>query len=643
MFKALPLVKISIITLREREDELLEILGRQASVHLLPARSEGVPNPMLTQIVREEEENAAYEKRLSIIMEQLRLINARNSGERSCPAGGAVFKAQTLDELELKIGKLVREILELERQNNQLQGNISGLEKLSGLNIDIKKWNSLSHIHAKIGQVPERELRSLDSRLNEPDIILLPLARLQDTISVAVISHIGNAERIQWNLKRAFFSESQFPPEFAGTPSEMIGKVKALLDENRNRIKELKNRLSEIYACRREEIIQTGEALLTKRVFLAAKKEFGYTRESVIIFGYIPSAQLHSLKQAIEKSFPWPFEIRTEALPDREEAPVELSNPSVVKPFELISDLYGHPRYNEVDPTPVLAITYPLMFGMMFGDVGQGAVLAFTGWAMARFSAKIGLPSAVGKIAVLCGLASVLFGFLYGSVFGYEDLIHPVLFAPASDMNFFFTIALGFGVFYLLLGLLFSLINLVRKRERGGLIFDKYGIAGLMFYLSLLSIYFGSTLGSGLLLHSGMSLVIFIFVFFVFKEFIRSIALERRVQWHTLHPVSLFENMLEFFELLVGFVSNTVSFIRLAAFAMSHAALMGVVFYVAKALQNTFGYLAVVVAGNLGIIILEGVIVAIQALRLEYYEFFSKFYQGGGVRFSPFTLKEEAE
>ena len=285
---------------------------------------------------------------------------------------------------------------------------------------------------------------------------------------------------------------------------------------------------------------------------------------------------------------------------------------------------YGTPRYGELDPTWLFALTFVAMFGMMFGDVGHGLLIVLGG---------ILLKDKVRGIApfmVLAGLSSTLFGFLYGSIFGYEHVLPALWISPLSDPILMLKLAFAWGVGFILLATLITIRNNLVDRRYGEALFDNKGVAGMMLYLGMLFAGYRwvSTGNFGWLEQVFLLLPLFIILVYKWRH-IKAPFGER-----------LLVVAIEGFESLMTYISNTLSFLRVAAFSLNHVALAVAVFTLAD-MMGTAGHWITVVLGNLFILVLEGGIVIIQVLRLEYFEGFSRFFRGDGREFRPMRLSSK--
>ena len=327
--------------------------------------------------------------------------------------------------------------------------------------------------------------------------------------------------------------------------------------------------------------------------------------------------------------------------------PTKLKNPKLFKPFEMYTKMYGLPAYGEMDPTWFIAITYSFIFGAMFGDAGQGLVLLIGGYLLYRFK-HIDLAGIIS----CAGIFSTFFGFMFGSVFGFEDIIEPVWLRPMDAMmnvpfigklNTVFIIAIGFGMGIILLCMIFNIMNSLKAKDTEKVWFDTNSVAGLVFYGSaviVIALFMtGHKLPGGIVLC--IMFILPLLVMFL-KEPLTNLVEKKPAAFEGGVGMFIVQGFFEMFEVLLSYFSNTLSFVRIGAYAVSHAAMMQVVLMLAGA-ENGSPNWVVIVLGNIFVCGLEGLIVGIQVLRLEYYEMFSRFYKGSGRKFEPFRSDAEAK
>lgn len=327
------------------------------------------------------------------------------------------------------------------------------------------------------------------------------------------------------------------------------------------------------------------------------------------------------------------------------EPPTKLDNPKVFKPFEMFVQMYGLPAHNEMDPTVFVGLTYSFIFGVMFGDVGQGLLLLIGGALIYHFK-----KAPLAGIIATAGVFSTLFGFLFGSIFGFEDVLPALWIRPIDHMttlpflgklNTVFIVAVAFGMLLIIVAMVLHIINALKSRDVENAWFDPNGAAGLVFYISvvvcIVLFMSGKPLPGGIVLAVMFGVPLLLILF---REPITRTIQKRADKMETGKAMFLVQGFFEMFETLLSYFSNTISFIRIGAFAVSHAAIMEVVLQLAGAQSGHPNWIGVIL-GNLFVCGFEGLIVGIQVLRLEYYEMFSRFYKGSGHAFDPYTKKNK--
>jgi vacuolar-type H+-ATPase subunit I/STV1 len=327
-------------------------------------------------------------------------------------------------------------------------------------------------------------------------------------------------------------------------------------------------------------------------------------------------------------------------------APVRLLNIPWLKPFELLVRTMGMPSGREIDPTPLTAVTFTLMFGLMFGDLGQGLVLALGGWLLRRFGRKKSKDDLVeaGGILMICGFSAAVCGLLYGSLFSSEHLIPALWFHPTHNIMTLFAVTILMGVVFITVGLAVNILNSLRNADYVEALLEKRSLAILVLYVAVIVFAVGfQRTGAGPPLWALSAFVFFPLLVFSLRGPLGALLFAAEKPHDRAEYVV--ETVMDIVEIALGLFANTISFIRVGAFALSHAGLSIVTYTLAGMVDPTLrsaGAILMVIIGNIFIIGFEGLICGIQSMRLEYYEFFSKFFQGDGVAFRPFTLKAKA-
>ena len=309
--------------------------------------------------------------------------------------------------------------------------------------------------------------------------------------------------------------------------------------------------------------------------------------------------------------------------------PTLLRNFAPFRPFEQFVKMYGLPAYGETDPTPFLALTYILFFGIMFADLGQGIVISLCGflvWKLKRIN--------LGRIVGILGLSSAFFGIVFGSVFGLEDIIRG--YNVMERMNTVLIAAVALGIASVSCAIIINIINGVKQKNIEKIFFSQNGLAGLIFYWAVITagLVMMKFVPINISVPAVISLVLLCLALIYLKEPLTNL-INRKAKIIPRNPAEFFVvNLFELFEIVLTFLTNTISFIRVGAFALNHVGMMSVVMLLAETSSGGKNPVVLII-GNLAVIALEGLIVGIQCLRLQYYEIFGKFFDGGGRSFEP--------
>jgi V/A-type H+-transporting ATPase subunit I len=299
--------------------------------------------------------------------------------------------------------------------------------------------------------------------------------------------------------------------------------------------------------------------------------------------------------------------------------------------------MYGVPSHDEIDPTPFLSITYMFLFGFMFGDVGQGAAIAIIGFILGKKGLEL------GKIMTRVGISSMFFGVMYGSYFGFEELLPYVWMRPFDNINQMLIMAVAIGVLLLLIGYIYSIINKLNIGDYKEGVFGKNGIVGLSLYITLIIFALQIIAPQVLFFYIPETVLIILAVLMLVMILIREPLtnyIRKKFPLYHEPPADYYvENSFELVETLLGMLSNTVSFVRIGAFTLTHAGLFLAFETLAHMINIDVISIGVLIFANVLLIVLEGLIVGIQVLRLEFYELFSKYYRGEGEDFHPLKLE----
>lgn len=533
---------------------------------------------------------------------------------------------------------------QLSEQRTKCEDGLAKYAHFTGLSVDLDKINELEYVKVRFGHMPKESSSKLNVIFERCPYFYYVTCSTDKTDDWGVYF----APRNRIDEVDGIFASLLFEPLQIPSAAGSIANIMSEIDNNLRIIaeqeKELLDEANSIWGTESE----LANGIFSKLTVLDSAYQLkSYTIHNPHYFmmaGWVPQSDEKDFLESINKINGVSAETG-DADPHRGEPPVKIKSlwkplKYLVDPYRFYIDMYGTPSYNDIDVTAFVAITYTVLFGIMFGDMGQGFVLSIAGFLMYKLK-NMGL----GKILIPCGISSMVFGFLFGSVFGYEEMLDPVYSALGMNgkplevmesVNTVLLLAIAIGIGLTAFSILLNIYGCIRRKAFGEAIFSQNGIVGLLVYLAGVNFASGFMNGPAPLPNSAALIIIGVgMVLLLIKEIPIGI-IDRHPDWK---PQSItdfiLQNIFELLEYVLSYLSNTVSFLRVGAFVLVHAGMMMVVFSLAGDSKNIF----VIILGNILVIALEGLLTGIQALRLEYYEMFSRFYNGGGKPFTPFSNK----
>ncbi|OWJ54519.1 V-type ATP synthase subunit I [Pyrodictium delaneyi] len=537
--------------------------------------------------------------------------------------------------------KLLEEIQELEGHIESLEAEKKRLEALTGLAARhggvsvaraLRRLESLENLRAKLFIVDVRLEYEVRRVLAATSLAYGVYPASPGEKLLLVVYRPSDRELVE-RLEATMGLRELVPPrELVEAPEEAIMLADIRLQEVEEALREARRELEKLVSSKAGLILGLYE-LLSRIAELFSVLETGLVvGDRVIVKGYIVSTALRALEAAGKEGW-----LRVEVTEPGDDAPRPPTRNPLIRAFaEHIRDLYGPPGLREVDPAPVIAATFPLFFGLMFGDIGHGAVLALLGLGLYRLREDY---RGYGIIIALCGLWSMVFGVLSGEVFGFHMALFPgyepplSLFAgdrlSAEKLRLALAVSLLAGVVHIALALVLGIYTRLRRGDYAG---AAAGLAPVLLLYTGGVLYVASRL-AGLpawLGEAGMILLTASPILLLTA----SLTASRLSGVKPLHVLG--EALLEYALSVVELASNTLSYMRLAILYLIHAVLTSML---ARA-WHAIGLLSLplLVLGNAGIIALESLMAFIQASRLHFYEFMTKFYEGSGRPYRPVKL-----
>ncbi|MGB7789150.1 V-type ATP synthase subunit I [Methanoregula sp.] len=443
-----------------------------------------------------------------------------------------------------------------------------------------------------------------------------------ETLAAIMVFPKSYSEQVHAFIYSVNVNEVRLPKEYTGKP---FYEMYALIAESRLRAQEeiqaIDTQLQSLSSVWYQELVVLKKHLEDVHAELSAYSNFGLSEYTFVIMGWIPKKYLRKTRLALHDVFGdrvvvQEMKVKAE---DMEDAPVFYDNPRWVKPFEFIMQLVAAPRYREVDPSPILAIFFPLFFGIMVGDIGYGILILAIALAVRHRYAAIAFAKHLADILIISSIPTIFFGFLFGEFFG--DLgetmgwIHPVTLLGISwnrvdAMIPMLAFAITLGVIHVFLGLAIGIRNAIVRKNRKHLM-EKTGMLMMISALILLVLMLGGLVPDTLVWPVVILMVI------------------------SLPLILLGAGVFGTIEVM-STAGNILSYARLMAIGMASVILA----IVANRLSGAFG---IAIIGIVVAILLHALNLllamfspSIHAVRLHLVEFFSKFYEGGGVVYRPF-------
>ena len=542
-------------------------------------------------------------------------------------------------------------------------------QAFANLKVSFSELDSLSFLSLRVGKIDASSFDQIKSDLAAMAVVI---ALGEDKSHVLVASSKKNSAQVDVELKKLGFVVLEIPKDFQGVPQDVLDGLAQQKKKVEEELEELEATFKNFAETHKAIIHHLIEAFAIGVQISEVVKGLESTELVYRITGWIPSAETETYMKELDNITSGriafreysPFEVPS-VVAGKEQVPVKLNHGKFVKSFERMIFSYGAPLYGMIDPTPFVAVFFTLLFGIMFGDLGQGLVVVLAGILMATKVIKVGGWNKFAPIFMAIGISSSLMGLLTGEFFSNETLLEPfaewvtgffgtphapiLKMMPSSDpssiiaMFGVFGVAVGIGFIINTIGLLLNIINSFARRRFDEALFGKNGLAGAVFFWYVIVMIIRM-----IVFHHSIAvydwIVIGISLFLAaFAEPFENLVAGRRPVLENGFGTYLISGVVELIEVISGYLSNTVSFVRVGAFALSHAVLDFLILTLTNMCggEGSVAGIAILIVGNAIIILLEGMIVAIQVIRLQYYEFFSKFFNETGREFKPFRFVNE--
>ncbi|MDO5843755.1 MAG: V-type ATP synthase subunit I [Methanocorpusculum sp.] len=485
------------------------------------------------------------------------------------------------------------------------------------------------------------------------------LQNKKDNEFIVLFVEKKDAQTAEKALSEAGFVSVTLPNE-TGTVQAAVDKYTAEKNSQTAILEECSAKILEAKAKYADMLAACDEVLSCDAEMAEAPLRFATTEDAFVADGWVPFDDVEKIKAALSQATGGRIYVTVdEDEINYDDVPVEYNNPSFAKPAEVLMDLYARPKYRELDPTIILAIMFPILFGFIVGDVGYGLIYLALGLALRKLLFKLGdMGKKAFKIIIAAGGMTVVFGCLFSEFFGLALPWHSIIFARhlpigadhSPQVMELLIISVALGIIYLSIGRIFGMINHARMDHKGphrtkailanlGWNLMLWGLLIILFaFIDVNTVITGLTITLPSLVAISTPAIILGAVMFVAGAVFVAM-----------------ENPLDLMEIPTNILSHMLSFCRLAAVGLSSVAIAMVVnflamsFFITPALAdlNVVGVLLIIVGvlvlilGHALNVVLGIIGGALHPIRLHYVEFFTKFYSGGGIIYKPFGLKRK--
>jgi V/A-type H+-transporting ATPase subunit I len=655
---------------------------------------------------RDEETVFSVSERIAVIIESLDLDTSRGIGGRTQVDDRLLTDSlskvsEVIQSVETEVLETDKELATLSQELERQKGLRDIALALEPLGLDLGMIGTTEYTYTTAGKIDSGRLSKLEWSLNEVTeetyvfrAVPAPKSKGTHIASVSIpVERKDAAERIFTAIGFETFS---VPPDYTGDPEEIANTASADIVNLEKSIEQLYTRKESISKEWGTQILAVWETLEIEKSRVSVKSFFVYTESSVKAWGWVPDGSQEKLDKILSELVGTAYTLAFDE-PDfaEHDSPTYLSNPSIMKPTEDVVSAYGTPSKHDLDPTKIMWISFPLIFGLVFADVGQGLLILIVGLAAIRATRKgddwgqiMGYVQNGGKGLVMMGLFAILGGFLFGSFFGSETVIEPLwpMFAHYIDgevnpyrASHMLKLSIEIGVIQISLGIILDIYNKLKHKEWDeGII----SIAYMWMYLGFINLVFGVSyndintwfspegnvnlwlpivgIGYGVGNNGVYPIIpiaplIFSIIAFVVPMVIMALLAFRHGMDGAVH----------FMESALSMISHTVSYARIFALNTVHVILSGVFFGFTTGLlmvyfpplsiggvviiPESFNHHGEILLPGMSLVgaaigsflvgILEGLLAFMHTLRLHFVEWFSKFYHAGGTPFAPFVAK----
>lgn len=626
--------KMSVIALRRDRSKLVETFQKLGKVEIIDIRDRTSQEDWEKLFETQESARVLTEiqGKLGEVQFALDFMARYAPAKKSLFAEKPAYGEAAMEDLSRseELWAVVKECRELETRLNGLRSEemrllstVDLLKPWESLDVPVQELKSTEKVAIFTGSLPVGVVESVKVLLRDkaPESALEVISTDRELACVLLVYRKSLEQEVSEILKENSWSKIDLP-QVEGTPAGVIEQAAEKQKEFERIRQEIADRAVELSAQRPDlEVVYDYYNLMSGR--MGVERTVGNTRETFYMEGWVAKPDIEKVKKTLLKRIPEAY-ITFNDPDDEDDAPVVLKNPAFVEPFEMITDLYSPPGRKDFDPNTLVSIFYFIFFGMMISDAGYGIVLTLLGlWALKTLKPKGILKKLMGLIT-LGGISTIFWGAMFGGWFGDLIKVRPLWMDPLNDPMSLLIFSFALGIIQIYVGLGAAAYKNIKAGKVLDAVFDQglwaLLIAGLIMFafpnLGRIAKVLAIAGAAGLVLTQGRS------------------------KKNILGKIS--SGILSLYD-VTGYLSDVLSYSRILALGLATGVIAMVVNTMAKMLGfNIIGYLLMAVAlvvGHVFNIAINALGAYVHSSRLQYVEFFGKFYEGGGRTFNPFVVK----
>lgn len=411
-----------------------------------------------------------YLKRTEKLFDLFELEN-KNYNEATVTETTVYQIKQEIDKIEniyLEYEKKMQDIL---NRNKEIIKQISPIKDLSNFNFEIEELINLEYIKFRYGYIPNESILEIKKELDTMPALFFKIREQEDVTSIVYLTTQEYEDNVDAFFNMQEFERILLPNNFKGKVSQFISALQDEYNKNKEEIEEYERKTKFYKKEKKERLIYLYNQLKNYEYINKIKKYIMHDKKHTFYMViWVPITEVDSIVNMLESQEDIDYTIH-DGKKEEVKEPTKLKNNKLIKPFEMLVNMYGFPNVKELDPTLFVAITSFLMFGFMFGDVGHGAIILLIGIILMRKKASL------GPVMLAGGISSIIFGFIYGSVFGKENILKAKLISPMENINTMLISGIVVGSVFILIAMILNIVNGIKNKEIKKIFFDKNGLA----------------------------------------------------------------------------------------------------------------------------------------------------------------------